>query len=90
MIVLLLFIIVYILSFIGAYKYIQTSYSSNGQWKHINPEGDDFFMIIMPISNTMLTIGYFLGECNNENNCIIYKNIKNTELWNKFFKINKY
>lgn len=53
MITILILVGIYLISVIGAYKFIQYKYKTD--WKSIVPNLFDFNMIIIPLVNTFLT-----------------------------------
>ncbi|NBX27685.1 MAG: hypothetical protein EBR55_05470, partial [Chitinophagia bacterium] len=50
--------IVYLLSGIGAYFLIRKNYSKGGVWQNIEPNLADLMLVITPIANTMICIGF--------------------------------
>jgi len=67
-------IVIYAISVIGARLKIIQLYKDN--WKHINPDGEDMFMVFAPICNTIFAIMYVFYK--------IFGGQKNT---NKFFDL---
>lgn len=51
---LIILISIYIVSFIGAYKYIQLAHSKNGNWSCLNPDIGDYFVTFCPVCNTIV------------------------------------
>jgi hypothetical protein len=50
--------IVYLLSGIGAYFLIRKNYSKGGVCQNIEPNLADLMLVITPIANTMICIGF--------------------------------
>ena len=50
--------IVYLLSGIGAYFLIRKNFSKGGVWQNIEPNLADLMLVITPIANTMICIGF--------------------------------
>jgi hypothetical protein len=73
-------ILVYAISFYGAYKYIQVSHSKGDIWYNLTPEGMDYCMVFIPILNTFFAIIAWLfwypNEDNGNNNSINFFNLK--------------
>ena len=55
--IIILCLIIYVLSFMGAYKYIQlTHHHPEGRWHNLKPGRAEIVICFMPIANTMATI----------------------------------
>jgi TRAP-type C4-dicarboxylate transport system permease small subunit len=63
MITLVIIIIVYLLTILGAYKFIQYAhYHEKGTWKMLDdPETSDWIFVIFPITSFLLTIAFLFG-----------------------------
>jgi len=63
MITILIIIAVYVLSCLGAYKFIQKAhYEEKGKFKTISPTRLDVCMIFLPFINCIMTADYIFGN----------------------------
>ena len=83
--ILIILITIYILSVIGAYKFIQTAYSTDGIWSSLSPSQSDVFIMLCPMTSTLAAIDYLLGK---SKKCTLIKQNRVKSL-NKFFRIKK-
>lgn len=75
----LILVAVYLLSSYGAYKFIQLAhYSEIGRWKILEPGLMDIAVSIVPVTNSILAIGYLFGTWKDD-----------AHLKTNFFKIKK-
>ena len=72
-------ILVYVISTLCMWKFIQISYGKHGRWSHTQPDPSDVFVMFCPLVNTM---GCLIFSINGA------KRKKPISL-NKFFKIKK-
>lgn len=64
MIILIILLLIYVLSTIGAYNIIRKVFSKGGKWESLNPEPIDLYFNFFPIVNTMLVIMYTCDKIN--------------------------
>jgi len=58
----LIIILIYLLTVLGAYKFIQyTHYHKNGIWSRVTPSTADLIMIWMPFYSPIFAILFILG-----------------------------
>ena len=50
-------ILIYLASVIGAYLTFRRLYSAGGEWESLSPSISDIFFMFVPLANTVITIG---------------------------------
>lgn len=78
LLVTVVFICVYILSFFGAKEFFRLAHSKGGKWYGVKPDRSDVFMTVCPIFNSIWAIDYL------SKNYLEYKQPRDCS---KFFKI---
>lgn len=61
MLAILLVQLFYILSFMGAYRFVHVAHNRGGRWSGLMPNGFDLFLVFAPLYNTVLAILWILG-----------------------------
>ena len=80
----LVLLVIYVLSAIKSYKWVQIAYSKDGRWSNLDTGLRDLFFMFMPVANSLMAfMGFFCFPY--EENHTIYQ----PKSFNKFFKIKK-
>lgn len=80
----LVLLVIYVLSAIKSYKWIQIAYSKDGMWFNLDAESGDLFFVFMPIVNSVFAIAGFFDSPYRED-----RTNYQPKSSNKFFKIKK-
>jgi hypothetical protein len=77
-------LLIYIFGIFGAYMFMQTAHSKGGKWDNLDVVIDDFFIILVPIINVIITIDWLFGNAKRKDK----RSVKVIN-FNKFFGVKK-
>jgi len=80
----IVFILIYLASVIGAYLTIRKTFSKGGEWEALNPGATELFLMLMPGFNMFVCL---VGIVDIVQDFILSLNIKIN--YNRFFRIKK-
>ena len=80
----IVFILIYLASMIGAYLTIRKTFSEGGEWEVLSPGSTELFLMLMPGFNTFVCLVGIVGIVQD---IILSLNIKIN--YNRFFRIRK-
>ena len=81
-------ILIYLASVIGAYLTFRSLYSVGGEWEGLSPSISDIFFMFVPLANTIITLGgAFTIAVARIQDFILSLNIKIN--YKRFFRIKK-
>ena len=80
----IVFILIYLASMIGAYLTIRKTFSEGGEWEVLSPGSTDLFLMLMPGFNTFISLIGIVGAI------VEWIDSLNFKIdYNKFFRIKK-
>ena len=78
----IVFILIYLASMIGAYLTIRKTFSEGGEWEVLSPGSTELFLMLMPGFNTFVCLVGFAG--------LLMDFTKSLKIdYNRFFRIKK-